>query len=234
MKIPVHVPIYNMLYADIVNGLYKDGEKLPSESILTEKYGVSRHTLRMALAILSEDGLIQKYQGKGSIVVSKPFEKKDNDRHIFNPIVQCAKEEIDSIDTSFNYAPPTEIAQRKLGIKATEIIMASNNIYSSHGIRIGHSFIQIPVKHIGDINLDIHSKEDISNLINNTIFEMAESAKMTVKLVCTEENIMTFLQNKPNEHVIYIEEILYKANGQGLARCKFYLIPDKFEISIDI
>jgi len=223
-----------MLYADIVNGLYKDGEKLPSESTLTEKYGVSRHTLRMALAILSEDGLIQKYQGKGSIVNHKDIGKNEKDRHIFNPIIQCAKEEIDLIDISFNYGPPTEIAQTKLGIKSSEIIMASNNIYSAQGIRIGHAFIQIPVKHIGDINIDIHSKEDVSNLINNTIFEMAESAKMTVKLICTEENIMAFLQNKPNEPVIYIEEILYKANGQGLARCKFYLIPDKFEISIDI
>ncbi len=234
MKIPVHVPIYNMLYSDIINGLYKEGDKLPSESILTEKYSVSRHTLRMALAILSEDGLIRKHQGKGSIVIYEGIKKNVNGRRIYNPIIHGTKVEIDSIDISYNYGPPTRVAQRKMGIKATEIVMASNNIYSSNGVRIGHAFIQIPVKYIGDINLDINSKEDISHLLNNTIFEMAESAKMTVKLVNAEENIVTFLQNKPNEPVMYIEEILYKDDNQGLARCKFYFLPDKFEISIDI
>lgn len=233
-KIPAHVPIYNMLYSDIINGLYKNGEKIPSESALTEKYGVSRHTLRLALAILTEDGLIKKSQGKGTIVTYKEVPKAGDGRHIFNPIIQCSKEEIDSIDISYNYGPPTEVAQRKLGIKATEIVMASNNIYSVCGTPVGHTFIQIPVKQLEDIDFNINSKEDVSNLINKTIFELAESAKMTVKLVHAEENVTNFLQIKPNESVIYIEEILFDASGEGLARCKLYFLPDKYEISIII
>jgi GntR family transcriptional regulator len=62
-KIPAHVPINNMLYSEIVNGLYKDGSQIPGESVMTEKYGVSRHTLRLAPAILHEDGLIKGYPG---------------------------------------------------------------------------------------------------------------------------------------------------------------------------
>jgi GntR family transcriptional regulator len=233
-KIPAYVPIYNMLYSNITNGLYKDGEMIPSESVLTEKYGVSRHTLRMALAILNEDGLIQKHQGKGSIVTSRRVNMPASGQRLFNPIIQCSKEEIDSIDISYNYGPPTEIAQRKLGILATDMVMAINNIYSSNGLPVGHTFIQIPVKHIEDIHFKISSKEDVSILINKTIFELAESAKMTIRLVYAEENITTFLQIKPNQPVIYIEEILFKASGEGLARCKFYFLPDKYEISVTI
>ncbi len=233
-RIPVHVPVYNMLYADIINGLYKDGEQLPSETLLTEKYGVSRHTVRLALAILNEDGLIQKSQGKGTIVTCKGKAGSTNNPHIFNPIIQCAKEEIDAIDISYNYGPPTEVAQSRLGIKATEIVMASNHVYSSHGHPVGHAFIQIPVKHINDINVDLHSQDEVSNLINKTIFEMAESAKMTIRLVHAEENITAFLQIQANEPVIYIEEILFNTRGEGLARCKLYFLPEKYEISISI
>jgi GntR family transcriptional regulator len=233
-KIPVHVPIYNMLYADIINGLYKDGTQLPSESALTEKYGVSRHTLRLALAILNEDGLIQKRQGKVTVVTYKGVGELANGRHIFNPLIQCAKEEIDAIDISYNYGPPTEVAQRRLGIKATEIVMASNNVYSAGRKPAGHAFIQIPVKHINNIDFDINSKEEVSNLINKTIFELAETAKMTVKLVYAEENITAFLQVQASEPVIYIEEILFNARMEGLARCKLYFLPDKYEISINI
>ncbi len=233
-KIPAHVPVYNMLYADIVNGLYKDGSQLPSETSLTEKYGVSRNTVRLALAILNEDGLIQKSQGKGTLVTYRGQGNLANTPHIFNPIIQCAKEEIEAIDISYNYGPPTEVAQSRLGIKATEIVMASNNVYSSGGKPVGHAFIQIPVKHINDINVNLHAEDEVSNLINKTIFEMAESAKMTFRLVYAEENITTFLQIQANEPVIYIEEILFNARGEGLARCKLYFLPDKYEISISI
>ena len=233
-KIPVHVPIYNMLYADIVNGLYKDGAQLPSETTLTEKYGVSRNTVRLALAILNEDGLIQKSQGKGTLVTYRGQGSLTNAPRIFNPIIHCAKNEIEAIDISYNYAPPTEVAQSRLGIKATEIVMASNHVYSSGGKPVGHAFIQIPVKHINDINVNLHSEDEVSNLINKTIFEMAETAKMTVRLVYAEENITTFLQIQANEPVIYIEEILFNARGDGLARCKLYFIPDKYEISLSI
>lgn len=57
---------------------------------------------------------------------------------------------------------------------------------------------------------------------------------MTVKLVYAEENITTFLQVQASETVIYIEQILFNARKEGLARCKFYFLPDKYEISINI
>ena len=34
--------------------------------------------------------------------------------------------------------------------------------------------------------------------------------------------------------VIYIEEVLFNARDEGLARCKLYFIPDKYEISISM
>lgn len=233
-KIPAHVPVYNMLFASIMNGIYKDGDQLPSETVLSETYGVSRHTIRLALVILNEDGLIQKSQGKGTIVTYQGKREISNQPQIFNPLIQCAKEEITVIDISYNYGPPTEIAQRRLGITATEIVMASNNVYSAGGKPAGHAFIQIPVKHINNIHVDLHSEEEVSKLINKTIFEMAVKAKMNIRLLYAEENITTFLQIQPNEPVIYIEEILFTAREEGLARCKLYFLPDKYDISLSI
>jgi DNA-binding GntR family transcriptional regulator len=234
-KIPAYVPVYNMLYSEIINKLYKDGSQLPGETSLAEKYGVSRNTIRLALAILSEDGLIQKSQGKGTVVTYGGSSRCSvNEQNIVNPMTRNAKYEIDAIDISYNYGPPTEIAQRRLGIKITEIIMASNNVYFSGGIPIGHAFIQIPVKHINSIKVDLNSEKEVSNLINRTIFEMAESANLTMKLVYAEGNITSFLQIQANEPVINIEEILYNDLGEGLARCKFYFLPDKYVLSISI
>lgn len=63
--------IYQKLYQDIHSHALRNGEKLPSETQMMEQYNVSRQTIRKALAVLEEDGLIRKSQGRGSVVQFK-------------------------------------------------------------------------------------------------------------------------------------------------------------------
>lgn len=53
-----------------MDGKYKEGDLLPSENALSKEYIVSRETIRKSLDYLSQDGLIQKKQGLGSIVLN--------------------------------------------------------------------------------------------------------------------------------------------------------------------
>ena len=53
---------------DIENGVYKEGQPIPTEELLTAQYDVSRQTIRKALSLLVEDNLIIKRQGSGSVV----------------------------------------------------------------------------------------------------------------------------------------------------------------------
>lgn len=62
------VAIAAELRAQILNSEYKKGDKLPTESALSERFGVSRQTIRKALNDLSKDNLITSVQGSGSYV----------------------------------------------------------------------------------------------------------------------------------------------------------------------
>lgn len=53
----------------IVQGIYKKGDLLPSEKDLIEMTGVSRITVREALRLLNEAGVIETHKGKGSFVI---------------------------------------------------------------------------------------------------------------------------------------------------------------------
>ena len=63
--------IYEKLKKDISEGIYLHGEQLPSERELVETYHSSRETVRKALELLANDGMIQKIKGKGSIVIQQ-------------------------------------------------------------------------------------------------------------------------------------------------------------------
>ncbi|MDR1795456.1 MAG: GntR family transcriptional regulator [Erysipelotrichaceae bacterium] len=63
---------------DISSGVYKPGDKLPSESEMMQTYKVSRVTIRNAIARLVNDGFLLKHQGKGTFVAMPQYHREFN------------------------------------------------------------------------------------------------------------------------------------------------------------
>lgn len=63
--------LFKQLERDILGEKYQLGDFLPSEHQLMEIYQVSRDTVRKALSLLQEEGLIEKVRGQGSKVVKQ-------------------------------------------------------------------------------------------------------------------------------------------------------------------
>ena len=59
----LYYQIYDIMFQEIVNGKYAEKDLLPAESELMERYGVSRATVRRAMDLLKDEGLIEKKPG---------------------------------------------------------------------------------------------------------------------------------------------------------------------------
>lgn len=70
--IPLHQQISEMLIREIAAGRIIDGEKLPTEKEMAASLGIAVGTLRMALADLEQKGLLERIQGSGNYVRSRP------------------------------------------------------------------------------------------------------------------------------------------------------------------
>lgn len=64
--------VYDEIFTDIMGAGYTEGDKLPTEAALAERFSVSRPVVREALAQLREDGLIEVRRGSGSYVRKRP------------------------------------------------------------------------------------------------------------------------------------------------------------------
>jgi GntR family transcriptional regulator, phosphonate transport system regulatory protein len=60
--------IEQSLAADIAEGAFAPGARLPSEHALAERLGVNRHTVRQAISSLAAKGLVEVAHGSGSYV----------------------------------------------------------------------------------------------------------------------------------------------------------------------
>src|SRR6201988_1144409 len=65
---PLYLQVSRALKEEIFSGVYPVGSQLPTEDELTERFSVSRYTVREALRRLREDNLVSSRQGAGTIV----------------------------------------------------------------------------------------------------------------------------------------------------------------------
>lgn len=73
-----YIQMSNTLRTAITEGEYKSGSRLPTEQQLMEQFGVSRQTVRNALEILTKEGLIQRRQGSGTVVLEQKPKSENN------------------------------------------------------------------------------------------------------------------------------------------------------------
>lgn len=59
------------LRSDILSGVVREGDKLPSENVLVSDTGYCRQTVRQALSILEKEGRIRRKRGSGTTVTSR-------------------------------------------------------------------------------------------------------------------------------------------------------------------
>lgn len=70
-QLPLYVTLARLLTSDIENSRWAAGEQLPTIAVLAKTYGVAPVTIRQALGVLSDEGLIKTIQGKGSFVADR-------------------------------------------------------------------------------------------------------------------------------------------------------------------
>lgn len=71
-RTPIWQAISATLRADISDGRYGLGDKLPTETALADRFGVHRHTVRHALSHLVDEGLVRTRRGSGAFVQATP------------------------------------------------------------------------------------------------------------------------------------------------------------------
>ncbi|MDC7287573.1 GntR family transcriptional regulator [Blautia schinkii] len=65
---PIYQQIIDLFTTQMLNGELVPGSRVPSESEMQERYGISRVTVRRAYSKLMEDGYLIRKQGKGTFI----------------------------------------------------------------------------------------------------------------------------------------------------------------------
>ena len=71
-RVPAYRKLANAITEHILDGRMKEGDSLPTETVLSEMFGVNRHTVREGIRVLEEANLIRRENSSKKMYISRP------------------------------------------------------------------------------------------------------------------------------------------------------------------
>ncbi|MFI3227605.1 MAG: GntR family transcriptional regulator [Clostridia bacterium] len=230
-----HVQVYDTLYELIINGNFPVGYKLPTEPELATKMGVSRVTLRRALALLQEDGLVSNIRGKGNFVIDPETSstKTEYIKKIQHPFHACCKKECQDIEVAFRFEPPTD-AITKIMKSQTSLIVIADRWYKNGDSAIGYTLSFIPIETVSEYKIDFNNLDNFIKMLEEDIYKETFRAETQFTFSTTGNFTAEKYDLAENDNFIMILETIYSKDNKALMTNKHYVPSESFKLQINL
>ncbi|HHD2752135.1 TPA: GntR family transcriptional regulator [Clostridium perfringens] len=218
----LYVTVYDKLFKMINEGTFPENSRLPSEPELAKRLGISRSTLRQALALLQDDGLIRNIRGKGNYIIKENKTDTTGLEKIGHPVYKCLDLETNDVELDFKIEPPSDYYKKILGDKSVATVCV-DRWYLNKNSTLAYTYTIIAIEAISKFNIDLSDKSSILKFVEEESYKDCSKIKSTIKFT-TAGNFVTKDHPIPNEKQFYlIDEAIYSDSEFPIIFNKHYL-----------
>jgi len=105
--IPLYYQLVNIIKRNITAGTLKPGDVLPSESEMCKSFDISRSTVRQAVSMLEDEGLVVRKQGRGTYVAQPKVHRKTQNLYSFTSEISSLGQRPSSRLVEYEVMEPT-------------------------------------------------------------------------------------------------------------------------------
>lgn len=140
---PLYLQVIDRLRQDIEK--YDEGKQLPSEFELAKQLGVSRATLREALRLLEDEGLVVRRHGVGTFVNAKPMLTAGiEELSSVTDMIRKANMEPGTIFLSDSVLEATEEDQELFGLSNLEKVFQIERLRTADDVPVVYCLDRVP------------------------------------------------------------------------------------------
>lgn len=143
--------IADAIRLDIIGGKLASGDRLPTEAILAQRFSANRHTVRRALAVLAEEGVVGAEQGRGTFVrsarrLSYPIGKRTR----FTEGLAGQAKRISSQTLASRLENASAVVARALGLKVGTKVIRNDSLSLADGVPLSRATTWLPYRRFPD------------------------------------------------------------------------------------
>ncbi|WP_322150873.1 GntR family transcriptional regulator [Paratractidigestivibacter sp.] len=194
-------PLYDQLVdilRDRIDTEMEPGDLLPSERELSERYGLSRTTVRLALKELETLGLITRRHGKGTFVsdlTSKAMDLTTN--YSFTQQMRDAGRDPKTIDLEFDTIEATKTVADRMGLRLGEQVLFMKRLRLADGVPMMVERTYVPASRFIGLTREALAGKSLYAIIENDYHE-------TIRVA--EEEFFASVARKSDAEVLRIAE----------------------------
>lgn len=210
-------------------------DKLPSESRLMAMLGVSRHTVREALALLEQDHLIYKVQGKGTFLQQKPVKIEGGLENLdsITDMIKISGYEPGTTWLEIREEMPTEDMKQKLRLVEGEKVVTFIRLRTADHRPAVFCVDTIPRKCInGEVPMKVDEESMFQHWQTQYGLEPTHAVAEIIPAL-TDDYMVNQGGMKPNLLLLLLYQIHYDREGNPLIYSKDYFNPEVIRFKVN-
>lgn len=224
--------IAERLEGEITSGLHAPGARLPVEADLALRFGVNRHTVRRALAVLSEQGMIEATAGRGTFVKDTPLRYPIGTRTRFCEIVSANGREPFGRCLGSVVEPASREVALALEIPEGTAVLAIETIHEADGVPISCGRAYFPQSRCRDLDLVYAATGSLTRALATIGILDFRRRETRVSARPANETEQERLSLSPGRAVMVVERVDVEANGTPLQWGRASFAADRVQLVI--
>lgn len=229
--VPAYIRIHDAIKREIDGGVWEIGQRLPSERDLADDYEVSRMTLRQAITLLVEEGILERRVGSGTYVASHRVQEKMRGTTSFTEIVRSQGKTPSSQLISYQRKPANETEIQQLQLKATDTVVRMERVRFADNVPLVFEVASIPEKLIQSFNQEDITEHFFQTLTDNC-YEIGKS-QQTIYAKNANERVANYLKVPKNHAVLALTQVSYFTDGRPFEYVHSQYVGDRFEFYLE-
>lgn len=231
--LPLHFQIRSIIKSELTKGLLADRHgKIPTEKKLSERFKVSRITIRAALENLENEGVVNRVRGRGTFINANRLEKWTGQLLGFAETIESA-----------GFKPGAQTLEYGIKKNLDSKIKEELQIESAWGIkrlRFADNY-PIAVEH-RYFPIDLGLEFEKNNLNKLLIYKYLEE-KLDINLSDGKQTISALNANKDNSELLniskgsallFVQRLTCSENGRRIEFLKAYYRPEFFQYIVEL
>jgi len=231
---PLYVQIAEELRDEIINGIYSDSEKLPSETKLSDKMGVSRTTLREAVGILEKDGLVDRIHGVGTIITRSNIPVSGGAERLksFTKSIEELDMNPGTSYKNFRWEKADAKIAEALDIKKGSLVAVLERVRTGDGKPMMYTVDKLPISVVGSDFTIEDMGESLFVFLKEKRNINLNYSELQLRAIAAEAEVAKRLKLKPEAPVLAAEEKYFDDQQKPLIYCVNIFRTDLYHFKI--
>jgi GntR family transcriptional regulator len=229
--IPIYYQLEQQIKTMIENKEWMPGDLLPSEREFSEKYQISRMTVRQAINNLVQMGLLNRKQGRGTFVSDQKIEKRGLTSFSEDMLERGMTPSSELLD--FKVIPATAAIAQDLRIREADPVYEIKRIRLADGVPMALETNYISEDLVPGITEDLLN-QSIYRFIQEKLNLSITHASQSIEASVVDSMEAEYLQIPKGAPTLFIQRIAMLENNVPLETVKSLYRADRYKFMIDL